>query len=152
MLDFHLFADDSPNLFCANKSLAALEQIASKELAHIHEWLCANKLSLNIKKSNFVVFHPPQKKLNFSVKIVLNDKVPKYEKNIKYLGVVIDCHLNWKAHISYLPKKLNRNIGALSKLRHFVTTDILTNFYYSLSFFYIWPRAWGNTYSTTNNN
>ena len=108
VLDFHLFADDSPNLFCANKSLAALEQIASKELAHIHEWLCANKLSLNIKKSNFVVFHPPQKKLNFSVKIVLNNKVPKYEKNIKYLGVVIDCHLNWKAQISYLPKKLNR--------------------------------------------
>ena len=39
----------------ANKSLAALEQIASEELAHIHEWLCANKLSLNIEKSNFVV-------------------------------------------------------------------------------------------------
>ena len=142
MLDFHLFADDS-NLFCANKSLAALEQITSEELAHIHEWLCANKLSLKIEKSNFVVFHPPQKKLNFSVKIVLNDKVLKYEKNIKYLGVVTDCHLNWKAHISYLTKKLNRNVGALSKLRHFVTTDILTNLYYSLSILFTYGLiAW----------
>ena len=152
VLDFHLFADDL-NPFCENKSLAALEKIASEELAHIHEWLCANKLSLNIEKSNFVVFHPPQKKLNFSVKIVLLDKVPKYEKNIKYLGVVIDCHLNWKAHISYLTKKLNRNIGALSKLRHFVTTDILTNLYYSLlyPFFTYGLIAWGNKYSTTIN-
>ena len=106
VLDFHLFVDDS-NLFCENKSLAALEQIASRELAPIHEWLCANKLSLNIEKSNFVVFHPPQKKLNFSVKTVLNDKVLKYEKNIEYLGVVIDCHPNWKAYYSYLTKKLN---------------------------------------------
>ena len=74
-------------------------------------------------------------------------------KNIKYLGVVIDCHLNWKAHISYLTKKLNRNIGALSKLRHFVTTDILTNLYYSLlyPFFTYGLIAWGNTYSTTIN-
>ena len=38
VLDFHLFADDL-NPFCENKSLAALEQIASEELAHIHEWL-----------------------------------------------------------------------------------------------------------------
>ena len=72
VLDFHLFTDDL-NLCYENKSLAALEQIASEELAHIHEWLCANKLSLNIEKSNFVVFHPPQKKLNFSIKIVLNN-------------------------------------------------------------------------------
>ena len=49
VFDFHLFADDS-NLFCANKSLAALEQIVIEELAHIHKWLCTNKLSLNIEK------------------------------------------------------------------------------------------------------
>ena len=54
--------------------------------------------------------------------MVPNDKVLKYEKNIKYLEVVIECHLNWKAQISYLTKKLNP----------FVTADILTNFYYSL--------------------
>jgi len=63
-LDFHLFADDS-NFFYKDKSLASLELIINEQLNFVHTWLCANKLSLNIDKSNFVVFHPPQKRLTF---------------------------------------------------------------------------------------
>ena len=60
-LDFHLFADDS-NLFYASKSLSGSESIINAELVHVKTWLLANKLSLNITKSNFVIFHPHQKK------------------------------------------------------------------------------------------
>ena len=65
-LDFHIFADDS-NLFYANKSLIELEKVVNNELISIHSWLCANKLVLNIDKSNIVVFHPPQKKLQYQI-------------------------------------------------------------------------------------
>ena len=92
ILDFHIFADDS-TLFYANKSLLQLESIVNNELNHIHEWLCANKLSLNIAKSNFI-FHPPQKILHFTVKLILKDQIIKQSDNIKYLGVMIDSHLN----------------------------------------------------------
>lgn len=60
VLDFHLFADDS-NLFYSNKSLSDLEAKINIELQSVYNWLCANKLSLNIEKSNFVKFHPVQK-------------------------------------------------------------------------------------------
>ena len=52
-------------------------------------------LSLNIEKSNFIIFYPTQKKIaadNF--RIILNNQFLKREHKIKYLGVVIDCHLN----------------------------------------------------------
>ena len=49
LFDFHLFADDS-NLFYANKNLSTLESNVNKELHEVYNWLCANKLSLNIKK------------------------------------------------------------------------------------------------------
>ena len=72
-LDFHLFADDS-NLLYASKSLSGIKSIINAELVHVKTWLSANKLSLNIAKSNFVIFHPPQKKKAFNIRLSVNDK------------------------------------------------------------------------------
>jgi hypothetical protein len=124
ILDFHLFAVDS-SLFYTNKNLSIPESTVSNELVSVHEWLCANKLSLNIEKTSYVIFHPPQKKLDYTVKISLNELHIKREKTIKYLGIVIDCHLNWKSHISEISKKIRRNIGIIFKLRSLVNTSIL---------------------------
>ena len=149
-LTFIFFADDS-NLFYANKSLIALEAIINDQLLLVYDWLCANNLALNTKKSNFVIFCPPQKKLNYQININLRGNVIKNEQSIKYLGIIIDCHLNWKAQISYLSKKINRNIGAISRLRHFISFDILVSLYYSLLYpFFIYALIiWGNTYHST---
>lgn len=104
ILDFHIFADDS-TLFYANKSLFQLESIVNNELNHMHEWLCASKLSLNIAKSNFVIFHPPQKVLPFTVKLILKDQSIKQTDNIKYLGVMI-VPINWKAQSLFVSNKI----------------------------------------------
>ena len=138
ILDFHLFAVDS-SLFYTNKNLSILESTVSNELVSVHEWLCANKLSLNIEKTSYVIFHPPQKKLDYTVQISLNELHIKREKTIKYLGIVIDCHLNWKSHISEISKKIRRNIGIIFKLRSLVNTSILLD----LSFPNIWTCGLG---------
>ena len=62
IFNFHLFADDS-NLFIANKSLDYIQDTGNMELKKIHIWLCANKLSLNIDKTNSVTFHSSQKRI-----------------------------------------------------------------------------------------
>ena len=100
-LDIHLFADDS-NIFCTDKSLLRLETRVNAQLVKVHNWLCANKLSLNIEKTNYIIVHPVQKKLNYEVKVILNGHLLKQEFSTIYLGVVIDSHLNWKAHVSYI--------------------------------------------------
>jgi len=120
LFDFHLFADDS-NLFC--------EQSINNELSNVHTWLCANRLSLNIDKSNFVILHPSQKNvqsLNFCLKI--RDKQLKREYCIKYLGIMIDSNLRWKKHVDCTVKKFRRSIGILSKIRHYVSQEILLRF------------------------
>ena len=77
-LDIHLFADDS-NIFCTDKSLLRLETWANAQLVEVHNWLWANKLSLNIEKSNCIIFHPLQKMLNYEVKVILNDHLFRQE-------------------------------------------------------------------------
>ena len=61
LFQFHLFADDV-NLFCEDKSSSLLAAQINTELKNVHSWLCANRLSLNVKKSSYVIFHPRQKK------------------------------------------------------------------------------------------
>ena len=63
LFEIHLFADDA-NLFYEHESLQQLQESINAELINIHTCLCANKLSLNIEKSNFIL--PPQKKLQDS--------------------------------------------------------------------------------------
>ena len=65
--------------------------------------------------------------------------------------LIIDGHLNWKKHAHEVSKKISRGIGILSKLRHFVTNDILTQLYYSLVYPFLTYGiiVWGNTYTTT---
>ena len=62
-LTFYLFADDT-NLLYADKSLKSLETIVNCERIKVAAWLIANKLSLNIKKTNCIIFHPYQKRIN----------------------------------------------------------------------------------------
>ena len=144
ILDFHLFADDT-NLFFSSKSLLDIETTVSGELELVHKWLCSNQLSLNIEKSNFVIFHAPQKKINLELNLKLHNQSLKQESSTKYLGVLIDENLNWKSHVSQIEGKIKRGIGVISRLRRTVTKSILLNLYYSLIYPYLIYGliAWG---------
>ena len=94
--------------------------------------LCSIKLSLNIEKSNFVIFHPPQKKLqSHNFNLAINNEQLQREFCIRYLGILIDSNLNWKDQVECIAKKI-RSIGILSKLRYYVGLDILLSLYYAL--------------------
>ena len=139
------------NLLYSNKSLKTLESKINTHLVHVNTWLTCNKLSLNINKTNYVIFHPPQKKLPFHIQILIKNKIVKEEKSIKYLVIFIDSHLSWKTHISHISKKVSRGIWVLSKLRHSTNTEILKQLYYNLiyPFFTYGLIIWGNAYITT---
>ena len=60
-----LFADDT-TLFYSSKNLQELTAIVTNELGNIMQWLNASKLSLNIDKTNFMLFIPKREKWNLS--------------------------------------------------------------------------------------
>ena len=57
-LDPIMFADDA-NLFYEQKNLKSLFSVVNKQLQKINEWFEANKLSLNVRKSKYSLFHLP---------------------------------------------------------------------------------------------
>ena len=149
LLELHLFADDS-NLFYSHNNLHSLESIVNNELSKIYEWLCANRLSLNTNKTKYVLFHPVQKRIANTISLHFNNKQITQTKSIKYLGILIDSHLNWKEHTLNVSKKLSRSIGIICKIRHFVSSQILTQLYYTIIYPFLTYGCiiWGSNYTT----
>ena len=127
----HHFADDT-NLLYINKSLKLICKKVNYDLKGITDWLNANRISLNVNKTEFVIFRSPRKPIDSEINIKLNGKHLYPSTHIKYLGVLIDEHLSWKPHIDELIKKLNKTNSMLSKIRHYVNKDIIRSIYFSI--------------------
>ena len=69
-LNFFTFADDT-NLLYGDDNLKTLEKTFNKE--KVSSWLIANKLTLNIRSSDFLIFRPSQKKITYQPIIKLFD-------------------------------------------------------------------------------
>ncbi len=147
-LSFYLFADDT-NLFYESDNLDELQKTVNKELKSILVWLNVNRLALNVSKTNFVIFSAVNKPTK-PVTIVINKKAIEQKEYVKYLGVLIDCKLTFKQHITAVSKKIARAIGLMYKLRHFVSQNISIMMYYSIIYPFLIYAApiWGNTNST----
>ena len=104
------------------------------ELKKVSDWLIANKLKLNVNKTRSMLLH--QTKHNFWKNLNLNLKIGKTVikniKNYKYLGIIIDCNLNWSEHVETVKTKLQKALGILYKTRHFLNEKSLYLIFNSL--------------------
>ena len=103
-----LFADDT-TILCSNKDFDILYHEIEIDLANLIDWFNANKLSLNIEKTNYILFKA--KNSNFSAKRELSivNKVINNVTQTKFLGLYIDDKLSWNKHINNLITKLIKN-------------------------------------------
>lgn len=147
LLSFYLFADDT-NIYFEAENLDMLQRIVNRELKKVKEWLDVNKLSLNIDKTNFIIFKSPQHSSLETVNIKIGNQPVKQSRYVKFLGILLDEHLSWKYHLSELSKKLARTCGMFFKIRHFLPIDVLICLYNSLfsSFLQYGIVVWGLTY------
>ena len=105
----------------SNKKIKSLETFLNTELKTAATWLKANRLSLNIKKSKFLLIHSKRKKvLNHQLSVKLDGNKMALENSVQYLGMTIDNNMSWDNHIKNLGKKLSRANGILCKLRTYV--------------------------------
>ena len=79
--------------------------IINREIDKLSEWFRENKLSINIKKSNYMLFKPRQKRLNIELPISLNGDKTDMVKEVVFLGVILDECISWKPHISHVNRE-----------------------------------------------
>ncbi len=91
-----MFADDT-NIFLSGNNLKEMTETVNVELAKIHKWLQVNKFSINIDKTNYMIFKSKKKHKAPKLNIAIDGKILEMVNQTKFLGVLIDEFLFWKA-------------------------------------------------------
>ena len=99
--------------------------------------MVANKLTLNVEKSNVIIINPKNFPIGTKPNTVsIHQHVLPSLSTVtaaKYLGVdVLDDGLSFKTHINMLTKKLSRAVGVLSKVKLFLNKSSLLSLYYGI--------------------
>ena len=126
-----MYADDT-NISFSGPNLNDLQQRMNVQLNKLNCWLRANKLSLNVAKTEFMIIGSRQRLLtqnNDDIHVYIDDKEINRVKHTKSLGLIIDGTLSWSEHINDLSKKISSGIGALKRIRQFIGHDTALKIY-----------------------
>ena len=143
-----LFADDT-NLFCTGPNLHDIACQINQEIKIIYSWVKANKLSLNIDKTNFMLFTPKRFSRAMDALLIDGKRIMEVSET-KFLGVIIDNRLNWKPHIRHVCTEVAKGIGIILKARKVFNHEILSTLYYTFVYPYLnyCIHVWGRAYNT----
>ena len=128
----NLYADDTALYYSAN-DIENVMNVLSREMMCVGEWLRANKLTLNISKTKFIIFGSPHRLRNLpDIKLQLYGKEIERVDCMKYLGVLLDSSLSFEQHIDYLSDKASQKLGAIRKVRDLLDVSTTLTLYKSL--------------------
>ena len=128
-----MFADDT-SITLSAKTVADLKLAVTSELNNLTCWLRANKLSLNVAKTELMIIGSRQR-LNTQceeINISIDDRTITRVDHVKSLGLTIDAQLSWSKHVDEISKKVSSAIGALKRVRPFIPTDVAVQIYNAL--------------------
>ena len=130
-----LFADDTTVLL-EGKEYEGFIMALNNELHKVSTWLDANKLSINTKKTHFMVFQRSRIKTN-DVNVIMQQNIIERVNSTKFCGLIIDDKLKWHEHILQVTHKIARSVGIVYKIRHYLNKQTLLNMYYTFVFSYL---------------
>ena len=111
--------------------LSSLEKELNIAIVNVANWLKANKLNLNVKKSNLLLFKLDRNRTKEKLNIHLDTEVFEQKEFPKYLGIYTDENLTWHKHIQMTINKISKGIGILGTMRHFPQEKQLKDLYSS---------------------
>ena len=146
---YSLYADDSV-LYASGKDLPLLINTVNNELKNVNDWLLANKITLNTKKSHYMLFGNKRRTIQYNQlsSIKINEIQITKVADTDFLGVTINEKLEWSQHIRNVSNQISKLNGILFLTRHLLTRETLKNIYLTLVNPHITycHTVWGNTY------
>ena len=110
-----MFADDT-NISYSSNNPTDVENLVNSSLVNLNRWLIANKLSLNIAKTEFMVIGSRQRLATFDnheLRVTVDSEPVRQVTSTKTLGLTLDKNLTWKNHIEVISEKVSSDIDGL---------------------------------------
>ena len=150
IMKFVLFADDT-NILCKHENYVSLCELVNIEMSKLSKWFSINKLSLNVKKTSYMLFG--NRHVNNDIKIRIDMEEIEKVHVTKFLGVYIDYRLDWKRHIDHIINKVSKGISIIYRASQKLNETALLMLYNTLILPYLsyCSEVWGRTYITNLN-
>lgn len=114
----------------------------------MEQWFSNNRLTLNVNKTNYVVFSSSAKRINKIITLKIGGEEITKVQTCKYLGVTLDASLHYKEHIKIVCSKLSRACFTLYQARYHFPLSTLKAIYFGTFHCHLTycVETWGNTY------
>ena len=87
-----------------------------------------NKLSLNVEKTKFLIFHYRQWNIdNLIHDLQINSERIEHVTGLNFLWLTLDENLNWNAYIQKVSSKISRTLGVMCRLKNFLPLYVTHN-------------------------
>ena len=128
-----MYADDTHPTYATNNS-HNIHTSLNEDWENVQDWLRANKLTLNMTKTEFMLIGPRQRLsiVTVSPTLATNNFRVTQVATAKSLAVNIDHNLDCGSHITKIIKKVSSGIGAIKRVRHLVPQATLHLIYQAL--------------------
>ena len=130
-LEFVLFADDT-NIFASSKEVGDLFKKVNAGMEELSKWFRCNKLTLNLKKTEYVYFGKPGTRSKPSLGLKVGGQEIRRVEGARFLGVWVDEKLRWSEHIDRVSAKVGRLVGVLGRIRTTIGGSSLHKLYNAL--------------------
>ena len=126
-----LYADDTV-IYISHSDYMTAVHLIQNDLAGVHAWCDSNKLTINCKKTKFCLYGMRSiirigKMLD--IKLSLNNQILEQVCSYKYLGLILDEHLNYNKHIKEMNKLVAHKLYLMSKIRKYITETACINIF-----------------------
>jgi len=128
-LKFVHFADDTT----AFHSLDSVEQLTDEvndDLERLRIWLYCNRLSLNVRKTVYMLF--TDKRIAMLPAVEIAGNAIQHVTESKFLGVIVDSRLSFAPHVNFVCRQISKSIGMLNRLSGMLPPITKASIYYSI--------------------
>ena len=133
VFNFLMYADDT-TLYCCLEDIKSdnKEQVLNNELQRVHSWLNANKLSLNVRKTKYMIFRKYKNNDIGELNLRISNDTIEHVNEFNFLGLHLNSKLNWDTHVNIVEKRISRAVGLIRKLQLIFPRTILLSIYNAL--------------------
>ena len=126
-------------------------RMLNHELCKYMTWMNSNKLSVNVNKTNYMIFKRKRQKIQENLhKVYMNGIEITKVSSVKFLGVILDDTMSWIPHINHTKNKVAKGLGIIAKAKRHLNYNTLKSLYYS----FVYPHliycieVWGCAHKT----
>ena len=134
-------------------NISQVMNLLKHDFAVVIDWFKANKLSLNLSKTQYMIFRPSVTDININdIGLSIGNHNVEKVKSTKFLGLFIDAGLNWNAHIQHVCSQLSKGLYILriskKTIPNWVKKMLYFSFFYSHLVYGL--SLWGSMCSRSN--